>query len=66
MNSRQVRFRLSLVEHHQLEERARNEGETVSDLIREALYQRYRIGSFAACSVVASTAQPPSCNTPRK
>lgn len=62
MNSRIVtfRFRLSDEEHRQLLERAQREGDTVSELIREALYRRYGIGSMCVPETISN-----GCTTPR-
>jgi hypothetical protein len=64
VNSRVVLFRLSLAEHAQLRTIAEREGDTVSEVIRDALYRRYGIGSVSAASLVAASAHG-DCNTPR-
>lgn len=65
MNSRVLRFRLSDAEYEQLQQRAQREEETVSGVIREALYAKYGIGSLSASSIVQPSA-PPGCRTPQK
>lgn len=65
MNTNIVRFRLSHAEHQQLRDIAQREGESVSELVREALYRRYHIGSLTASSVVAATIYD-GCGTPQK
>lgn len=65
MNSRVLRFRLSDAEYEQLQQRAAQDEETVSGVIREALYAKYGIGSLS----VSSATCPPShsgCRTPQK
>jgi len=65
VNSRVLRFRLSTLEYEQLQQRAQQDEETVSGVIREALYAKYGIGSLSASSIVAPSTQH-SCRTPQK
>jgi hypothetical protein len=46
MSSRFIGFRVSRLEAEQLIARARLDESTLSEVIREALYQRYGIGSL--------------------
>ena len=65
MNSRNVIFRLTPAEWEQLRARAESEGDTVSELIRDALYARYGIGSLTVGSSMTQPATYPGCNAPR-
>ena len=60
MSSRHVRLRLSFTEWHQLEIVAAREEDTISAIIREALYACYGIGA------APGEPRPPvlRCNTP--
>ena len=64
MNSRIVLFRLSIVERQHLETIAKQRGETLSEVVRDALYASYRLGSLSACSLTIAHPEP-GCNTPR-
>jgi hypothetical protein len=65
MNSRVLRFRLSDAEYVQLQQRAAQDEETVSGVIREALYAKYGIGSLSTSSIVAEPSSH-GCRTPRE
>jgi hypothetical protein len=64
MNSKVVLFRLSIAERQHLETIAKQRGETLSEVVRDALYASYRLGSLSACSLTVSPSLP-NCNTPR-